>query len=242
MEIIRLDSCPSTNAALDAMPDAAEGTVVVCRRQTAGRGQRGNSWEAEPGRNLTFSMLLRPAGLPAARQFMLSMAVAVAIADAVDYVFEQTGVPERAAIKWPNDIYVGDKKICGILIENKLAGADIHRSVIGVGLNVNQHVFCSDAPNPVSIIHITGSEYPLDVLLADLVERLADYRSALADPDALSRRYMARMYRNDGREHPFIEPDGTQFTARITGVAPDGMLSLSNGRSYAFKEIIWPLA
>lgn len=237
MEIVRLTECPSTNAALAALADAPEGTVVVCHRQTAGRGQRGNSWEAEPGRNLTFSALLRPEGLGAARQFLLSMSVALAIADALDAVLEQAGAPERTRIKWPNDIYVGDRKICGILIENKLQGAEIERAIVGVGVNVNQRRFVSDAPNPVSLIAFTGVELPLEPLLVDIVERLEDYRRDIADADALTRRYMARMYRNDGQPHRFVEPGGTPFEARIIAVAPDGMLTLSNARTYAFKEI-----
>ena len=100
------------------MPDAPAGTVLAARMQTAGRGQRGASWEAEPGKNLTFSQLFRPDRLHAARQFELSMLVSLAIADTVDDLIAHTGL--SAKIKWPNDIYVGDRKICGILIENKL--------------------------------------------------------------------------------------------------------------------------
>lgn len=242
LTIIELESCASTSAELSAMPDAAAGTVVVTPRQTAGRGQRGNSWEAEPGKNLTFSQLIRPEGFPAARQFELSMLVALAVADTLDAAFAEAGSDAVTSVKWPNDIYVGDSKICGILIENKLCGTTIERSIAGIGINVNQRAFVSDAPNPVSMIHFTGHEQPLRPLLEKVCAAIAGgCRSYMVAPDAeaLRRRFMRRLYRGDGREYLFREPGGEPFSAAITGVAADGMLSLSNGRSYAFKEIAY---
>ena len=165
-----LDSCASTNSVLAGCADAPAGLVIATREQTAGRGQRGNTWEAQPGANLTFSLLLRPAAIPAARQFELSMIVSLAIVDTVDAVLEDAGCPLRAEIKWPNDIYVADRKICGILIENTLTGRSIDRSIVGIGLNVNQTVFLSDAPNPASLCGFTGRAYMLEPLL----ERLSD--------------------------------------------------------------------
>ena len=146
--IVTLDECDSTNTVLSSMPEAASGTVVATRRQTAGRGQRGNSWESEPDKNLTFSQLLMPRMLPAARQFELSMIVSLAIADSID-----AHLPDgiRTCVKWPNDIYIGREKVCGILIENRLTGSRIERAIVGAGINVNQRVFTSDAPNPTSI-------------------------------------------------------------------------------------------
>lgn len=238
--ILWLDECASTNVELDAMPDAPAGTVVSARSQTAGRGQRGASWEAEPGKNLTFSQLFRPESLPAQRQFELSMLVSLAIADTVDELIADAGL--TAKIKWPNDIYVGDRKICGILIENKLFGAHIDRSIAGIGLNINQKEFISDAPNPVSTSQITGQETPLEPLLERLASRLADYVDNYnGDASALKKIYLSRLYHGDGKEYTFALPDGTRFEASITDVDTDGTLHLSDGNAYAFKEVAYVL-
>lgn len=237
LHIITLPSCASTSAVLADMPDAPAGTVVSAVAQTAGRGQRGNFWEAEPGKNLTFSQLLRP-DWPAARQFELSMVIAIAIAEGIDKALGA----KRTTIKWPNDIYVDDKKICGILIENKLGGANIERLIAGIGINVNQRQFRSDAPNPVSIWHYTGEEQPLEPLLQDICNHISESCEAYIaapDPEMLSARYHERLYRFDGHEHAFREPGGEPFEAKIESVALDGMFSLSNGKSYAFKEIAY---
>lgn len=236
VSIKNIDSCRSTNALLADMADAPHGTVVATRKQTAGRGQRGNCWEAEPGKNLTFSMLLRPMAMHASRQFELSMAVSLAVADAIDAVLPE-GISTQ--IKWPNDIYVGLEKICGILIENKLSGPYIERSIAGIGINVNQSVFVSDAPNPTSVILKNGGR-PTDLatMLADVADRIwrgfADYEET-GDAMALKERYMSRLMWTDGL-HPFEDADGA-FDARICDVEPDGTLVLSNGKRYAFKEV-----
>ena len=145
--------------------DAPHATVVAARSQTAGRGQRGNSWEAEPGRNLTFSMLLRPRGVDARTQYAVSEAVATAI---VTVLRRYVPDSDHLTVKWPNDIYYTDSKLCGILIECSLSGLTIDRAVAGVGINVNQTEFRSDAPNPISLRQITGREYPLEPLLAEV--------------------------------------------------------------------------
>ncbi len=242
-EPLWLDSCGSTNTELAAMPDAPHGFVVATREQTAGRGQRGNTWEAQPGANLTFSLLLRPGGIPAARQFEMSMLVSLGIADALDGLLSESGCDERIAIKWPNDIYIGDRKLCGILIENSLAGSAIDRAIAGIGINVNQRRFLSDAPNPVSLVEFTGRELPLEETLEKVVGAIVgeiDRYGSDGDSEALTGRYMARLWRRDG-QWPFREPDGAVFTASIEAVATDGTLTLSNGRSYAFKEVAFVL-
>lgn len=240
LDIIELPSCASTSAELAAMTDAPQGTVVLTHCQTAGRGQRGNSWEAEPDKNLTFSMLLRPQGWLPARQFELSMLIALAVADAIDAVFRANGCDERTSVKWPNDIYVGHKKICGILIECKLCGAALERCIAGIGVDVNQRRFLSDAPNPVSIVHFVGHDTPLRPLLVDICTRIEAYCSqyiAAPAPHDLHSRYMRRLYRGDGNAYPFREPGGPGFMAAIVDVALSGHISLSNGKTYAFKEI-----
>lgn len=171
--IIWRDTCPSTNsdpAVLD--PEAPHGLVVAAREQTAGRGQRGNTWESGPGLNLSFSIVLRPAGIHPARQFCISEAVALAVAETVEEELRRNGVGDPVYVKWPNDIYVGDRKICGILIENTVTGTHIDKSIVGIGLNVNQREFHSDAPNPVSLIQLTARHTPLEPLLDRLTTRL----------------------------------------------------------------------
>ncbi len=219
-----ISSCPSTNRELPA--DAPHGFAVMAHTQTAGRGQRGNSWEAAPGMNITMSVMLRPSNLPAAHQFEVSEAVCLAVAD----LLRSLGI-EQVAVKWPNDVYVGDRKICGILIENSLQGTLLARSIAGIGLNVNQLTFCSDAPNPVSLRQITGQEYPLEPLAERLVELILSRLERTDNhPD-----YLANLWRRTGL-HPWRDDSGL-FQASIVYVSPTGMLTLSNSRTYAFKEV-----
>lgn len=236
-----IDSCASTNAVLADRIDAQHGTAVATREQTAGRGQRGNSWEAEPGRNLTFSLLLCPKGFPAMRQFELSMLVSLGVIDVLNDLFARLGRRDlEARIKWPNDIYVGDRKIAGILIENKLDGANIGRSIVGIGLNVNQTAFVSDAPNPTSIALLTNQELTLEPLLGALASVIVDYVDqylANPQPAALRQTYIQCMYPGYGLEATYTEPGGEPFRAVVMDVASDGRLTLSNARSYYFKEV-----
>lgn len=236
--IVWEDSCPSTSSLL-LMREASlsHGAVVAARAQTAGRGQRGNSWEAEPGRNLTFSILLRPTTLEAARSFEMSMIVSLALLRTLQPLLE-----EKVSIKWPNDIYAGDRKLCGILIENAFCGTHIERSVVGIGVNVNQKEFRSDAPNPVSLTQLTGQSYDLDALLRDITSAilsdLADYEKA-PDPQGLSERYRASLWRGTGA-HDWLDcATGQVVHASIAHVALSGHLTLDTRppRTYAFKEI-----
>ncbi len=234
---IGLEEAKSTNTyLLEHAPSLPDRTVVYTYRQTAGRGQKGNSWESEPGMNLAFSLLLKLPPVEVRKQFYISEAVSVAICDFLSQF------ADGFKVKWPNDIYHHDSKICGILIENSLDGKQIAHSVIGVGININQTRFVSDAPNPVSLKQITGNDYDLDQLLHDVCQRMSDL--CLLEPDtldALHNRYMHSLYRNDRRLYPWQLPDGTIIEAAIDHVAPDGMLTLryADGslHSYAFKEV-----
>lgn len=220
-----IESCTSTNAVIDR--DAPHGFALMALEQTAGRGQRGNSWEAEPGRNLTLSLMLRPQGLPAARQFEVSEAVALGVADLV----AELGV-EDVAVKWPNDIYVGDRKIAGILIENALNGPMIDRSIAGIGLNINQKRFLSDAPNPVSVTQLTGREYELRPLAERMIELILNRLGR--DNHA---EYCTRLWRGRG-VWLWVTADGEKFSAAIEGVLPDGRLLLtSRPAPFAFKAV-----
>lgn len=235
-----VDEALSTNSLMaELYDDSPNGTVVAARRQTAGRGQRGNKWESEPYRNLTFSIMLRPASMDAAEQFALSMIVALAVCDELESVTE---LP--FCVKWPNDIYCGDMKVCGILIENSIEGRKIGRSIAGIGINVNQRTFYSDAPNPQSLVNLTGKETNLDLLLRGVCTRIVDGLEAYEARGTvcrLSDRYFAKLWRGNGvykwtdvLRHEVIE-------ASVETVASSGLISLrlTDGtlRSYAFKEV-----
>lgn len=238
MNIIELEETASTNTYLRGMTDAPHATVIAARRQSAGRGQRGNTWESEPDANLTFSILVRPAGIPPVKQMAISRAVSLSIVRWLDRYLPD-GM--EASIKWPNDIYVGDRKICGILIEHVLTAGRIERTIIGVGININQKAFYSDAPNPVSLTQLTGLTYPLDSMLREVCSDIialveAENRDG---GDLTATDYMSRLWRRNGF-HPYRDAAG-DFTARIADVAPDGTLTLlrpDNTLSrYAFKEV-----
>ena len=156
----------STNTWVEGLPseELRDRMVVVARKQTQGRGQEGNKWESEAGKNIAMTVVWKPDGLEAGRQFAVSMAVALGCRD-----FLARRV-EGVTVKWPNDIYVGDKKIAGILIEHRIVGACVGVSLCGIGLNVNQRVFRSDAPNPVSLWQLTGRELLLAQVLEELLE------------------------------------------------------------------------
>lgn len=226
MKVEIIEECESTNSAISR--EAPHGYALMALRQTAGRGQRGNSWEAEPGRNITLSLMLRPEEIDVSRQFEISEAVALGIVD----LLRSLGL-EAVSVKWPNDIYVGNRKICGILIENALSGNRIARSIAGIGLNVNQTEFRSDAPNPVSISQLTGKEYDLRELAETMVSNILG-RLARGDNHA---EYLRNLWRRTG-EHLWQLPDGTRFSASIITVAPDGHLHLTNRTEpFAFKEV-----
>lgn len=232
-EIIHIDETDSTNRWLaEHRTEGQSPCVVVADYQTAGRGCGTNKWESERGKNLLFSMLIHPTEIAINKQFMVSMAVANSIAAVVaKYVTSQA-----VSVKWPNDIYVGDKKICGILIENRLQGGVIKDSIIGVGLNVNQLCFVSDAPNPVSMANITGRQFDREQLLQELLEA---FQQEWADLERVHERYLQQLYRRKGFFR-YRDAYG-ECTAEIVTVEADGHLVLQDvdGRTnrYAFKEI-----
>lgn len=222
--------------------DAPDGTAILAREQTAGRGQRGNYWEAEPGKNITMSILLQQPDIPPKHMHLISEVVSLAIVRELrNYITPSIG---EVAIKWPNDIYVDDKKICGILVENAIIGNHIGHSIVGIGLNVNQQEFCSDAPNPVSISMLTGQEISIDTLAEKLLKGIiADMSRSVCEPEAMQsvqKDYQCTLWRRSGY-HSYATPDGRCFKARIVGVESTGVLILEeeNGeqKAYAFKEV-----
>lgn len=233
------DSTISYLRELCSMQCVPELTTVIADFQTSGRGQRGNSWESEKGKNLLFSFVLYPSFLEARNQFLLSQIVSLSVKETLDRHIE------HISIKWPNDIYWKEKKICGMLIENNLTGTHITQSIAGIGINVNQEVFRSSAPNPVSIKQITGREYDPANVLARIMERMKEYYLSLqqGETEAIARRYHEALFRNEGM-YPFRDSQG-KFMAQIAGVEPDGPLILQDDsgkiRQYVFKEVQYVL-
>lgn len=167
------DSVQSTNTTaqeLISSNEPAEGTAIVAHEQLAGKGYSTNSWESEPGSNLLVSFILRPDFLEPYKQFELTKIFSLAVCDTIKHFIPSQ--KERVTIKWPNDIYVDEKKISGILTENAIMANTIKYCICGIGINVNQLRFISDAPNPVSLRQITDIVYPLPDILDSLCEQL----------------------------------------------------------------------
>ncbi len=212
------------------------GDIIVAEYQSAGRGQRGHLWSSNRAENLTFSVVIEPEGLPAIEQFLLSEVVALALVD----TFAGEGI--SAVIKWTNDIYVGDKKITGVLIEQNLSSGMISRSIVGVGINVNQLHFDETLPNPVSMAQLLNKTIDRDMLLDSFSLALMRRYEQLArgDKQALQQEYRSHMYRL-GVVAPFRLPSGEVVQASICGVKPSGELLVEypDGAQgeYLFRQI-----
>lgn len=244
MKIHRLASVPSTNRYCEAL-DLAEVEDFTCYwalSQTAGIGQRGNHWEAEPGKNLIFSLVLHPTFLPADRQFKLTEALSLALCDCLKDT-------KDLKVKWPNDIYVGKRKICGTLVSTRLQGAQIASAICGIGLNVNQTVFPDWVPNPTSMALLTGEEYDLEPLLKKLLacieKRYNDLKNGIdPEPEYLTRLFnlgISARYKYMERRLPAGIDNEEDLTATLTGIDPHGrlLLTTADGRhlSCGMKEI-----
>lgn len=222
---VRLDTTPSTNEYANMLikkNKALNGMLITTAAQTAGRGQDQNHWESKPGENLTLSIIVKPRNLMPARQFMLNKITSLAIRDFVMMHLKDVAV----SIKWPNDVYAGDQKIAGILISNTIAGQEITWSVIGIGVNINQTKFESDAPNPVSLKLLSGENYELDDCIDKLCgafekrfARLLEKNYHQIDSDYLSALYLFGEYAG------FLYK-GQKINARITGIGEFGHLEL----------------
>ena len=210
-KIIRLVETDSTNNYLreqSAKARLPEGSLVIADFQTAGKGQVGNSWESEAGKNLMFSILLYPDFLPANRQFLISQIASLSVKET---------------------------------IENDLSGQHLYCSVVGIGLNINQEIFRSDAPNPISLTQITGKTYDREDVLACFLRIFFNYYFLLLQEkeEEIRAAYMAALYHGDGY-YFYIDENGS-FEARIHAIEPTGhlILQLRDGerRRYAFKEV-----
>ena len=242
-QFIHLPQTRSTNQYLRDLVEATksreEGTVVWADFQSAGKGQKGNSWESEEGKNLLFTLLLCPEFIEATDQFVISQIVSLALVD----VLSRYG--EGFSIKWPNDIYHHDSKIASILIENDISGRIIFSSFVGVGLNVNQREFLSDAPNPVSLAQILNQDVSIESLLSGIIESIYNYYDIAMEGnfDLIRRDYMNSLYRKDDF-YDFSDKNG-HFSGKIKNVAPTGMITITDDagseRIYDFKEVVFEL-
>lgn len=284
-KIIELGRVDSTNEYAKLRYSAAgfaDGTVIVAREQTAGRGQGGNSWNSEPGKNLTCTICLKPRFLSPDRQFQLNKAIALGVLDFVRSVLQDatgiaepphpqplpnrggeqdaTGIAEPplprplskeggempvASIKWPNDIYAGDRKIGGILIENTIMGSVFESSFAGIGVNVNQVEFPANLPNPVSLMQILGHDTFLDDALHSLCFHLDKCYLGLKNhgPEALEREFNRNLLGFD-QWRLFLQK-GAGLEGKIKGVDQSGrlVLEIRTGEilHYSHKEIEYVL-
>ncbi|MEQ8302389.1 MAG: biotin--[acetyl-CoA-carboxylase] ligase [Cyclobacteriaceae bacterium] len=235
--LVFMPECHSTStiaSELTQMADCVEGTVVITDNQTAGRGQKGSLWQTAPGQNLTFSIVVKPTFLLPKDQFLLSMAISLGI---LDYLKSEI-VSKKLNVKWPNDILVGTKKICGILIENHIQGSSISNSVIGIGLNVNQRGFGDLAAT--SLRTEIGQDFDLPSAFTKLMSKLESRYLMLkkGNEERLRVEYVDNMYGRD--EKLFFWSNKTRFEGVVAGVDEYGCLIVdSGGQKMAFnaKEI-----
>ena len=237
-QLIWLPACPSTNSEAQQLlreNRASEGCTVITDDQTAGRGQRGNQWQAAPGENLTLSIVWLPTFLEASQQFLLSQAVALGIHDWAAALLQPS---DKLRLKWPNDLYFGPQKFGGVLIENSLSGSKIQSSVVGIGLNVNQRHF--PVPTATSLGALTGRYFQRETLAARLLECLEKRYLQLraGRVGELRRDYLAALYRY--QEWHDYEVAGRRVRGQLVGVEPDGRLAVQIGEEvqrFALQEI-----
>jgi BirA family transcriptional regulator, biotin operon repressor / biotin---[acetyl-CoA-carboxylase] ligase len=236
--LIRLEEVDSTNSYLSSkFPGRAlpEGSVVWSQNQKKGRGQGANKWASESGKNLTFSIVIYPEFLSPAKQFYISKAICLAVFDLVSLY------TDKVSIKWPNDIYVGDKKVAGILIEHTIERHLIKTSIIGIGININQTSFPGSLPNPTSLAKESKHNYDLEELLTNIID-IIEYRYSMlkdGDLDTIDENYTSELYKF--KKLSIFETKGKKFAGSIEGVEPTGELIIKNDKSeflhFGYKEV-----
>jgi len=235
--IVKLDSVESTNDYVSGLlkeTKLEEGSIYSSLFQRSGKGIGQNKWESEKGKNLLFSLILYPSFIPIEDQFLISKAVSLGIAN---YIHAKTNYIK---IKWPNDIYYKDKKMAGILIENSIKGSNLNSSIIGIGFNLNQAEFKSDAPNPISLNQITNKNYSIDQELVKIRTNIRFFYDKLKAEkfEEINREYLKCLYRFN-EVHEF-KTGNEVFKARIIGINKYGHLQLKTEtneiREYGFKE------
>jgi len=235
-QIFRFDKLESTNDTLRDLVEkktAQHGAIVIAKFQTKGRGQIANIWESDDDKNLLLSLYVTPQKILATEQVYLNSFACLAVFDFVNKEF-----PDRTKIKWPNDIYVDDKKVAGILIENNIQGDSVKSSIIGIGININQSNFL--VPNALSFYQISAHEYNLVELLYKLVEcfnfRLEELSLQLQNK--LMGDYLNVMYRKGFKAN--YRANGLLFEGEIIGIDNVGRLKLlvdGEIKLFSFKEI-----
>jgi BirA family biotin operon repressor/biotin-[acetyl-CoA-carboxylase] ligase len=244
--IIEIEQTESTNiytANLLRLEKPMEGTVIIAYNQTAGQGQDQNKWESEPFQNLTFSIILYPVFLNPGDQFQLSQAISLGIVDFLKNILPD--YHKLIKIKWPNDIYVNDNKICGILIQNSIIGNCLSDSIVGIGLNVNQSIFKSDAPNPTSVKNLKHEDVNLKECLNELCNTFNNryYQLYNHQSEIIKQNYLRSLYRLG--EWSKFKIQNSVITAKITGISTYGQLLLqdTNGIAYScnIKEVAYIL-
>ncbi len=235
--VIYLPECHSTNelaADLVNKQPLVEGTVIVTDCQTKGKGQRGNKWDAQPKKNLTCTLILRPSFLRITDQFYMTMVISMALSE----MFESYLPHRRVNIKWPNDLYVDDQKCAGILIENGIKANKIDYMLVGIGVNINQEIFA--APNAASLMNFLGKESLISEVLEKILQRIEKYYLFLKNrgTNKLREGYLEKLWRK-GEWHTFSDADG-YFIGRVLGVDPIGRLVIERKegqKCYHIKEV-----
>ena len=239
-QIYKVEKVDSTNSYTSALPpNIPEGSIVWALDQAKGRGHGTNRWESEPGKNLTFSIILYPTSLLAEDQFYLSKVISLAISDFIALF------TDNVSIKWPNDIYVGNGKIAGILIENSIEGERITQSIVGIGVNINQQTFSTYTPNPLSLKQMTGNEYDLGEMLDILCDLIAYRYLSLKKNEfqTINENYHHALYRLN--QMATYIADGKEFEGMIVDVESNGTLVICEKnkkiRKFLHKEVEYVL-
>ena len=237
LQMEELDSTNSYALELLSKNKPSEGTVISARNQTQGRGQIGSSWESEAGKNLTFSLILYPTFLTIKQQFLLNQVISLSL-----YDFISKKISNEVKIKWPNDIYVRNKKVAGTLIQNILSANKFQTSIIGIGVNINQTNFLSDAPNPTSLKIEAGKEFDLrdtiEALCGDIEKRYLQLRSDKST--IIQKDYLANLYRYQEAAIYQRLDNGEVFSGKIVGIEESGKLMIDHAKgqsSFSIKEV-----
>jgi len=239
--LITLKEVDSTNTflknTLSNSKPLPEGTVIMAESQYAGRGQQQNRWHSEDGKNLTFSLLLKPSFLAISDQFDLTRAVSLGVYDALEPL-----LGDGLKIKWPNDIYYNDMKLGGMLIENALQGNQIKHTVIGIGLNINQTSFPDVVPNAISVRQILQQDYDLRLILSHICNNIEAWYLKLKDGqnNVVRDTYLSRLYWLNGYKR-FRSAANGEFEGKIINVQDNGILVVEDRFGtelmFNFKEI-----
>lgn len=237
-EFERVDSTNKKTKELLQNNNLMEGTFVLAYDQYAGKGYAKNTWESEPGKNITGSLILKPCFLEPSKQFLLTKILSLGIKDSISNIIDHK---EKVYIKWPNDIYINDNKVAGILVENTILGNTIQNSICGLGININQIVFKSDAPNPVSLKMITKTDIRIADVVGSISQTLQHWYDLLkaGKTDSIDHAYHHSLYQLNVSAR--YKTPTFSFTGSIKGTDDYGRLLIENEEGimqvFDFKEV-----